>query len=91
MKEFADNNFKCDENGRRFSKWVEKTVGKGEILRIEQFLLSYNVFKTLILQTHKNQGLFRKGLKIVICNSFTLDESKICHLERDNTQNGCRL
>ena len=30
-KEFADDNFKFDENGRKLSKWVENTVGKGEI------------------------------------------------------------
>ena len=28
LKEFADNNFKFDENGRQFSKRVENTVGK---------------------------------------------------------------
>ena len=27
----AVNNFKFDENGRKFSKWVENIVGKGEI------------------------------------------------------------
>ena len=32
-KEFADNNFKFDENGRKLSKQVENTVGKGEIAR----------------------------------------------------------
>ena len=31
MKELADDNFKFDENGRKLSKWVENTVGKGEI------------------------------------------------------------
>ena len=31
LKEFADDNFKMDENGRKFSKRVENTVGKGEI------------------------------------------------------------
>ena len=31
LKEFADNNFKVDENGRKISKWIENTVGKGEI------------------------------------------------------------
>ena len=30
LKEFADDNFK-DDNGRKISKWVENTVGKGEI------------------------------------------------------------
>ena len=37
-EKFADDNFKFDENGRRFSKWVENSVGKGEIARYEQFL-----------------------------------------------------
>ena len=31
LKDFADNNFKFDENGRKLSKPVENTVGKGEI------------------------------------------------------------
>ena len=39
LKEFEDDNFKFDENGRKFFKWVENTVGKGEIARYEQFLL----------------------------------------------------
>ena len=39
LKEFADDNFKFDENGRKFSERVENTVGKGEIARYEQFLL----------------------------------------------------
>ena len=34
-----DDNFKFDENGRKFSKRLENTVGKGEIARYEQFLL----------------------------------------------------
>ena len=25
LKEFADDNFELDENGRKFSKWVENT------------------------------------------------------------------
>ena len=29
QEEFADDNFKLDENGRKLSKWVENTVGKG--------------------------------------------------------------
>ena len=39
LKEFADDNFKFDEYGRKFSKWVENPVGKGEIDRYEQFVL----------------------------------------------------
>ena len=33
LEEFADDNFKFDENGREFSKRVKNTVGKGEIAR----------------------------------------------------------
>ena len=45
LKEFADNNFKFDENGRKLSKWVENTVGKGEISRYQQFLLFPHCFQ----------------------------------------------
>ena len=39
LKELADDNFKFDGNGRKLSKRIENTVGKGEIARYEQFLL----------------------------------------------------
>ena len=39
LKEFADNNFKFDKNGRKLSKQVENAVGKREIAHYEQFLL----------------------------------------------------
>ena len=39
MKEYADDQIRLNENGRKFSKRVENTVGKGEIARYEQFLL----------------------------------------------------
>ena len=39
QKQFADNNFRFDENGRKFSKRVENTVEKREIARYKQFLL----------------------------------------------------
>ena len=36
----ADIDFKFDENGRKFSKQVENTVGKGEIAHYECFELT---------------------------------------------------
>ena len=45
QREFADDNFKLDENGRWFSKRVENTVGKGEIARDEQFLFFPQCFQ----------------------------------------------
>ena len=45
FKEFADDNFKLDENDRKFYRRVENTVGKGKIARYEQFLLFQQCFK----------------------------------------------
>ena len=45
LKEFADNNFKFDENGRKLYKRVENTVGNGEIARYEQFFLFPQCFQ----------------------------------------------
>ena len=50
MKEFADDNFKFDENGRKLSKQVENTVGKGEIARYTQFLLFQQCFQKACFQ-----------------------------------------
>ena len=52
LKEFADNNYKFDENGRNLFKRVITS----------NFSFSHTIFKRLVLQTCKNQGLFGKGL-----------------------------
>ena len=44
-KEFADDNFKFIESGRKLCKQVENTVRKGEIARYEQFLLFPQCFQ----------------------------------------------
>ena len=36
LKQSADDNFKFDEDSRKFSKRVENTVGKGEIARFQK-------------------------------------------------------
>ena len=45
LKRSADDNFKFDENTRKFSKQVENTVGKVEIARYEQFILFPQCFQ----------------------------------------------
>ena len=45
LTEFADDNFKLDENETKLSKQVENIVGKGEIARYEQFLLFPQCFQ----------------------------------------------
>ena len=54
LKQSADDNFKFDENSRKFCKRVENTVGKGEIARYEQFLLYPQCFqKACFLEASK--------------------------------------
>ena len=54
LKQFADDNFKFDENSRKFSKPVENTVGRGKIARYEQFLLFPQCFqKVYFLEVSK--------------------------------------
>ena len=45
LEVFADDNFKFDDKCTKFSKWVEHTVGKGEIARYEQILLFPQCFQ----------------------------------------------
>ena len=45
LKEFADNNFKFGKSGKKLSKRVGNTAGKGEIARYEQFLLFPQCFQ----------------------------------------------
>ena len=63
LKEFAGDNFKFDENGRKFSKQVERTEGKGEIAHNKQLLLSPRCFlsKDLYYRNAKNRACLGKG------------------------------
>ena len=45
MKDFADDNLKFEENGRKLFKPVENTVGKREIARNEQFIVFPQCFQ----------------------------------------------
>ena len=62
LKEFADDNFRFDENSRKFLKRVENIVGKGEIAHYEQFLLFARCFqKTCIADMLKTRACLGKG------------------------------
>ena len=62
LKEFADDNIKFYANGEKFSKWVENTVGKGEIARYEQFLLFPRYFQKGVYCRHvKTSACLGKG------------------------------
>ena len=56
MKECADDNFKFDENGKKFSRRVENTTSN--------FSFSHIVFKRLVQLTRKKPGLVWESVKI---------------------------
>ena len=65
LNEYADDIFKFDENGRKFSKRVENTLGKGEIARYEQFLLFPSVFSEGLYCRHvKTRACLAEGLNM---------------------------
>ena len=69
LKEFADDNFKFDENSGKFSKMVDlnNNMGKGEIEKLlitSNFSSSQTVYKRLVPKTHKIKGLFWKGINV---------------------------
>ena len=70
LKEFADDNFIFDENGREFSKRIDNTVGeKKELLVATNFSFFHSVFKRIFLQTRKNKRFLGKGLtKYEVCS-----------------------
>ena len=47
FKAYADDNFEFDESRRKLTKWVENTVGNGEIARYEQFFLFQQCFQKM--------------------------------------------
>ena len=55
MKEFADDNFKFDENGRKLSKQVENTI-------TSNFSISHSVFKRFVSQGCQKVSLCGNGL-----------------------------
>ena len=61
LKEFADDNFRYDENGRNFSTRVVKHYGKMRNCSLGAISPFPSVFKRLVQETHKTQGLFGKG------------------------------
>ena len=71
IEQSADDNFKFDENIRKFSKRVKNTVGKGEIARYEQFLLFPQCFQKACLPWASKGVIVWNGLTdITVDHSF---------------------
>ena len=60
LKEFADDNLRFEENGSKFSKKIENTVGKGEIAHYEQFLLFPQCFQVFHCRNVKTRACLGK-------------------------------
>ena len=61
IKHSANDNFTFDENGRKFSKWVENTVGKVEIVCYEPSLLFPQCFQKTYAAHVKTRDCLGKG------------------------------
>ena len=70
LKQSADDNFECDVNSRKFSKLVEKTVGKGEIACYEQFLLFPQCFQKACFQGRQKVSLCGNGLILTFLQAW---------------------
>ena len=77
MKEFADDNFKFEENDRKLSKQVENTVGKGEIACYEQFLLFPQCFQKACFPGASKVVIVWERVKMSSAICFNLDQSNI--------------
>ena len=76
LKEFADDNFKLDDNGSKFSNWVENTVGKVEIAHNEQFLLFQQCFqKTFTADTLKSGHVWKRVNVMVSISNFQFTDT----------------
>ena len=76
MKAHADDNFKFDENGRKLSRPVENTEGKGEIARYEQFLLFQQCFQKACFPG-ASEGVIVWEWVNSLPNDKILDETKL--------------
>ena len=75
---FADNNFKLDENGSKFFRKVENTMGKGETAHYEQLLLFPKCFQ----KTFSRFSIFFGKLTGVLWfNLIRRENSKIIRLK----------
>ena len=69
--------FKFDENGKKLSKWVENTVGKGEIARYEQFFLFPQCFQKACFPGASKGVIVWEWVKMLFAICFNLDQSEI--------------
>ena len=75
LKQSADDNFKFHANSMKFSKWIENTVGKGEIAR-------YSVFKRLVSKGRQKVSLCGNGLSFSqMTNSRLFQTERVCNLQ----------
>ena len=87
FKQSADDNFKFDENSRKFSKRVENTVGKGEIAHYKQFLLFPQCFQKACFPGASKGVVVWEWVKHHSNNQ--LPNRRLCQLT--NIENVCKM
>ena len=72
LKEFADNNFKFDENGRKLSIQVETLWEKEKLLVMNNFSFSHSVFKRLVSQGRQKVSMYGNGLRVNLLPKYPM-------------------
>ena len=76
LKQSADDNFKFDENSRKFSKRVENTVGKGEIPHYKHFLLFQLCFQKACFLGASKGVIVREWVKLPFTMALVKSKGK---------------
>ena len=89
MKDFAYDNLKFEENGRKLFKPVENTVGKGEIACNKQFLLFPQCVQKACFPW-ASEGVVRMWVKLVLYGNGLLTHSQMTNVRVFQTERVCR-
>ena len=63
LKDFTEDDFKFDENGRKISEMINTLWEKKKLLVTSNVFFSHSVFKRPVLQTRKIKGLVWERVK----------------------------
>ena len=77
LKQSTDDNIQLYENSQKFSKWIENTVGKGEIARYKQFLLFPQCFQKACFPWASKGVIVWEWVKMSSAICFNFHQSKI--------------
>ena len=77
-EKFADDNFKFDENDRKFFKRIENTMGKGEIVPFQKIYVADREKQWLVWQRVERQ--LKLGMVLQVGGQHTAYQIQFCYI-----------